>query len=531
MAVVLIVLILVMPLFGGYSPALTNNPELDQFILRIANRYVLEVPRSFYSKPMHAAEVMHFLKKVDSLDAAGVLTRQESFRFKNIRKVVSAERSLFKLKKRKLKTENYINLSLLGDITPYYDEQSELLLKGIINPKITGTTGKISYFSEVGVWTEYRSDSTFRRSSYQPYDGNPYNLTGDRVKTSSIRSSDLFRGGIYYEGNKVDLETAVDYLRQGPAFFYPLTFSGDGSPVTYFRARMDLTAFEYVHTFGLLRTQKNKPKYFYTHRLDFPLFKDKVMVGINEVIINGSTAEKAQADSLKNEYYGEERGWEWIYMIPFVPYTFAEHYMGDRDNAVLSFDLSVSLPQNFFWYIEFFLDDIDTPLSIFGDDFGNKWALSAGAQFYGDLLKRDITISFEYSRIEPWVYTHFYGGSHRYTHYGQSLGSSMGPNSDALIVMAEYAVGPRNTLGMVLRNTRKGTDRGSSVRDVFQYEGYGAVPPDNKTKESLGNDYQRITTFGLLYKLTPFGIFNVSSEVTFDSEKKVQFHAYGGFSF
>ena len=527
----LIVLLLFIPAFGGYNPALKIDKELDQFILRISNRYNIEVPRSFYSKPMHAAEVMGFLEKVDSLNAAGGLTKQESFRLMHIRKIVSAQRSLFKLKKSKLRTENYVNLSFLGTITPYYKESSELLLKGVINPRITGATGNLSYYSEVSVWTEYRSDTTFHKSSYQPYDGNPYNLTGDRVKTSSIRSSDLIRGGISYKGDRVDLETAVDYLRQGPAVFYPLIFSGDGSPVTFFRARMDLVAFEYVHTFGLLRTQKDKPKYFYTHRLDFPLFKDKVIVGINEVIINGSTAEKAQADSLKEKYYGEERDWEWVYMIPFVPYTFAEHYLGDRDNAVLSFDLSISFPQQFRWYIEFFLDDIASLLTIFGDDFGNKWALTAGAQFFGTLLKRDLTVSLEYSRIEPWVYTHFYGGSHRYSHYGQSLGSSMGPNSDVVILMGELAVGPRNTLGLLLRNTRKGSARGSSIRDVFQYEGYSSLPPDSKTKEFLGDSYQGITTFGLFWKLTPFGIFIATSEITFDSEKKIQFNAYGGFFF
>ena len=100
---------------------------------------------------------------------------------------------------------------------------------------------------------------------------------------------------------------------------------------------MDLAAFQYVHTFGLLRTQKDKSKYFYTHRLDFPFFKDKVIIGINEVIINGSTAEKAQTDSLKATHYGEERTWEWVYMIPFIPYAFAEHYVGDRDNAAAFF--------------------------------------------------------------------------------------------------------------------------------------------------------------------------------------------------
>jgi len=524
----LIILCTCLPVLGEYNPSLSNNKELDQFILRIANRHAVEIPRSFYSKPMHVEEMMQFISAVDSLDSAGVLTKQESFRLKNVRKQVSAQRHLFKFRKPKIKTENYVNLSLRGDIAPYYKDQGEVHLKGVINPKISGATGKLSYFSEVSVWTEYQSDTVHPMSSYQPFDGNPYNLNG-RVKTSSLRSSDMFRGGISYQGKRIDIETAVDYLRQGPSVYYPLTFSGEGSPVTYFRARMDLSSFQYVHTFGLLRTQKDKSKYFYTHRLDFPFFKDKVIIGINEVIIHGSTAEKAQTDSLKAVHYGEERTWEWVYMIPFIPYVFAEHYVGDRDNAVLSFDFDISFPQRFRWYLEFFLDDIASPLTIFGDDFGNKWALTAGAQFFGTLLERDLTVSFEYSRIEPWVYTHFYGGSHRYTHYGRSLGSPMGPNSDALVLVGEYAAGLRNSLGMFLKNTRKGTERGSSITEVFQLE--FSSKPDSKTKEFLGEDYIRLTTGGLFWKFSPFGIFNVVAEAAFDSDRKIAFRAYGGFSF
>ncbi len=531
MTVLLILVFLCVPVFGEYAPSLKNSSELDQFILRISNRYTIEIPRSFYSKPMHADEVVKFLDKVDSLDAAGVLTNQESFRFKNIRAIVSAQRSLFKLNKPQWETENYVNLSLIGDIVPYYQEHSEIQLKGIINPRLSGAKGNFSYFSEMNIWTEYRSDTSFSRSSYEPFEGIPYNLSGGRVKASSIRSSDIFRGGISYQGKRIHLETAVDYLRQGPAQFYPLTFSGEGSPVTYFRARMDLASFQYVHSFGILRTQKDKSKYFYTHRIDFPLLKNKVLVGFNEVIINGSTAQKAQTDSLKANYYDEERIWEWVYMIPFIPYVFAEHYVGDRDNAVLSLDLSVSFPQQFRWYVEFFLDDMASPITIFGDDFGNKWALTAGAQFFGTLLKRDLTLSLEYSRIEPWVYTHFYGGSHRYSHFGQSLGSAMGPNSDALVLIGEYAAGVRNTLGLLLRNTRKSSERGSSITDVFQYENQSSQTPDNEKKEFLGNDYLRVTTFGLFWKFTPFGVFNVTTKATFDTEKKTAFSAYGGVSF
>jgi len=352
-----IMLVLGASVFGGYSPGIRSNPDLDRFILRIACRHALEVPRSFYSKPMHASEILAFLDKADSLAAAGLLTAQESFQLASIRRIISGQRSLVNLKKQGWDTENYLNLSLTGDGMPYYREGAEVQLKGIINPRLTGATGNFSYFSEVGVWTEYRSDSTFPRSSYQPFDGNPYNLNG-RVKASSMRSSDLFRGGISYAGKRFDLETAVDYLRMGPATYYPLTFSGEYSPLTYVRVRMDLSAFEYVHTFGMLRMQRDRPKYFYTHRLDFPLFKNRLMVGINEVIINGSTAEKAQKDSLRQEYYGVERDWEWVYMMPFIPYKFAEHYLGDRDNGVLSFDVCLFYPSNVRWYAEFLLDDI-----------------------------------------------------------------------------------------------------------------------------------------------------------------------------
>ena len=530
MPVIVIILFLWLPVSGGYSPSVRNNVELDRLILRIAGRYSVALPRSFYSQPMHVSELMQFFATADSLDSAGVLTKQESLRLRNVKKIISGQRHIFKLNKPEWETENYINCALTGDIAPFYKDEGEIRLQGIINPSIRGVTGNISYFSEVSVWTEYRSDTVFSMSSYQPFDGNPYNLSGSgRVKTSSMRSSDIFRGGISYTGKRVDLETAVDYLRQGPAVYFPLTFSGEGSPVTYFRARMDLAAFQYVHSFGLLRTQKDKSKYFYTHRLDFPLFKDRVHIGVNEVIINGSTAEKAQTDSQKEEQYGEERTFEWVYMIPFVPYAFAEHYVGDRDNAVLSFDCDITFPRMFRWYIEFFLDDIDSPFTIFGDDFGNKWALTAGGQFFGTLVERDITVTFEYSRIEPWVYTHFYGGSHRYSHYGQSLGSAMGPNSDALILNSEYALGPCNSLGLYVKNTRKGTDRGSSITHVFQSD--KSSNPDSETKEFLGKDYNRLTTGGIYWKFSPFGIFNVTTDLTFDSDNKVAFTALGGFYF
>jgi hypothetical protein len=526
---VLIVFLLIVPALGGYSPSLKSDPALDQFLLRLSNRYGIMLPRSYYSQPMHAAEVLQFLDVVDSLDRAGKLTQQESCQYKNVRAIVGEDRRLFQLSRPEKEIVNYGNCVLSGYVAPSYEDDAEIGLRGVINPRLSGASGNLSYFTEVSVWTEYRSDTVFGMSDYQPYHGNPYNLGGGRVKTSSTRSADLIRGGVVYQGKRIDLETAVDNLRSGPAVVYPLTFSGQTSPVTYFRARMDLADFQYVHTFGLLRTQKDKPKYIYTHRLDIPLAKNKILIGINEVIINGSTAEKAQTDSLPEDYYGEERGWEWVYMIPFIPYSFAEHYVGDRDNKVLSFDIMCAVPRGFRWYLEFFFDDFASPLKLFSDDFGNKWAFTLGGQYFGALGNRDVTFSGEYSRIEPWVYTHFYGGSHRYTHYGQSLGSNLGPNSDAVTIQGEYAVGVRNTVGLFLENVRKGTGRGSSVLDVFQ--GEEGSNPDSGKKTFLGKNYVRTTTFGLLWKLMPFELFSMHSEVTINQRKEIGVTITGGFTF
>lgn len=531
----ILIFLLVSLISAQYSPSLKNDIDLDKFMLRISNRYDIKLPRSFYSKPMHSAEVLLFLSQADSLCANNKLTKQEIYQLKNLREIISGKRNLFNLKKsKKTNTDNFFNLSFLGKIKPYYKDESHIHLKGVLNPKFTGIVSKISYFAEASIWTEYLSDTLYKASNYQPYNGNPYNLYG-RTKTSSIRSSDIIRGGICYNGKKISLETAIDYLQQGPALFYPVTFSGKTSPVTYFRARMDLSRVEYIHTFGVLRSIKDKPKYFYTHRIDIQMIKNRVTFGINEVIINGNTIDSGDVgiiinDSLDQKYYNEERGWEWVYMIPLIPYTLAEHYVGDRDNAILSFDLNIALPKNFRWYGEFFIDDMSSPLTIFSDDFGNKWALTIGAQHFNILFDRDISITFEFSKVRPWTYGHFYGPSHRYTHFGKNMGSQMGPNSEALMLLVEYAVSTRNTIGLFFENTRKGHTRGSSENDVFQLG--KSSNPDSKHIDFFSEDnYTRISTGGIKWQFAPFSRFHANTEFTVNSNKRISLDIYGGFSF
>ncbi|MBD3346770.1 MAG: hypothetical protein GF401_17070 [Chitinivibrionales bacterium] len=528
--------------YDGYAPNIRLNSELDAFLLRLSSRYDVSLPASWFCRPIHTADLFSFLSSIDSLDSAGTLSPRESFRLKRVKQRFGLQSGIYRWKNEEKETATLIHLSLTGDIQPRYsDGKGAAVLKGIINPSFTGSIGKLSFFSGVDVWTVYSSDTLYRKSSYQPYNGIPYNLFGRDTRKSKTRASDILRGGIGYRWDRIEVQTAVDYIRQGPAIFYPLTFSGYTPPLTYLRARLDLWKADYFHTFGLLKSQKDKRKYFYTHRLQIPLFRNRLIAGINETVINGSTTDE-ENDSLQLNYYGEERGFEWVYMIPFIPYAFAEHYNGDRDNATMSFDLCLNYPRNFRWYGEFFIDDISAPWTLFSDDFGNKWGLTAGAQMFTVLFQKDITATVEYSRIEPWVYTHFYGGSHRYTHFGQSLGSPLGPNSAALVVQIESEISPLNTVGIRFRNRRKNSSaRGGSIKHIFQDSSYTfndttlyPSQPDSERKEFLGSQTVSSNRLGLVWKFSPFGIFHVSAVVEYDfssHNEGVFAHIDGGFVF
>jgi hypothetical protein len=282
---------------------------------------------------------------------------------------------------------------------------------------------------------------------------------------------------------------------------------------------------DYAHSFGLLQCDRSKPKYFYAHRLDVPLVRVPLRFGINEVLVTGSTVDSAQTDPLREEYYGQKRTWEWLYMLPFVPYSFAQQLFGDKDNALLSFDLNLLWPRRFRWYAEVFFDDITEPWKIWSKDWGNKWAVTVGGQYFGSILGKDMLALLEYSRVEPWVYTHFYGGSHRYTHYGQPLGAPAGPNSDLLTAAVEMQVAGIHTLGLAVRNARKGTSRGSSVRDVFQ------DTTDSKTKRFLGPGSLQRAEVELLWKANPFGVFAVNTRVSYGTGGRWVVRADGGLVF
>lgn len=278
---------------------------------------------------------------------------------------------------------------------------------------------------------------------YNPDEGLPYNKQSENKRTW-----DLFAANVSYDLKPVKLLAGFDFLEWGPArrnhvilrgernFYRPWQDSSscipDAAPTPYFGYQFTLGPIEYTQYAAKIYEKKNFGKYFHAHRLNLNLPKD-ITFGISETALYGSTIEPAGSNP-NPDSDSTEREFEWAYAIPFIPFVFQEHLQGDQDNISLAFDLSIKTIPNWEFYGELMWDDMKSLTSMFDDSWwGNKWATTLGVA-RDNIVLGPTTLGwmFEYTRIEPWVYTHHKGRAYTYASYAQSLGSDLGPNSQEL---------------------------------------------------------------------------------------------------
>jgi hypothetical protein len=516
---------------------ISPHEQAERFARRIRARYGV-LPEGFYRLPVGSGRFLSYLESLSDLP----LTRQERHTLEGLRRQFSRDSGLYGFGDA---GEGYgvaVNLDLTGEFWARSGGGSDPRGggSGIIGPGLRGHIGRLSFHSSLEVWTEYVHDSLFFQTDYQPYNGVPFAVYGRANRGEaggSMRAGNLPRSGVSYDAGRVNLQAGIDYLRLGPAVHFPLTLSGNNAPpVTHARMILDLTHIEYYHTVGILRSQKDKPKYIYANGISGKLFGGLLEWGINEVMIGGSTTNQQDddpANQIRPEFVGEEQGWEWAFFIPFVPMVFVEYYVGDKNNAALSFTFCLNWPRDFRFYGEFFIDDMLSPFSIFSDDWGNKWAFTLGMQYFTSLGGRDISAGFEFSRVEPWVYTHFYGGSHRYDHFDRSLGSPMGPNSMAIVAAGDARVTEKAKVGLRLASLSSNPSaRGGRITDIFQ--GPGTAAPDSEVKRFLGPRTVHYLRPGIYGEYDPLGLFwmNASLDIDAASERgRVHAGLVGGFRF
>lgn len=153
-------------------------------------------------------------------------------------------------------------------------------------------------------------------------------------------------------------------------------------------------------------------KYVTGHRVEIDV-TDRLSIGLHETVIYGGR-------------------WDASYLNPLTFLTGSEHWNGDHDNVAMGLDFRAFVHRSHSVYGELLIDDIS--MSKLGTDwYGNKLAWQLGTYLVEPFGLYDVDARVEYTRLQPWVYTHKYP-INGYHHYGDPLGYYTGPNSDALMV-------------------------------------------------------------------------------------------------
>jgi len=243
-----------------------------------------------------------------------------------------------------------------------------------------------------------------------------------RLVSEGVHFSNTY-SGISYSGDYLDFGLYQQPFLWGASRENNLTFSNNGPPFPYFRLAAEVGWLKYTLLHGGLVNDSTNKKYkdvnpanrdmtknVAAQRFEISLFGGHTYLGFNQMVIYCN------------------RTLEWSYLVPLNFYFSAEHYLEDRDNALMSFDIKSKIFKNTEAYATLFLDELKW--SELGSQWwGNKQAVQAGLRYHSYLFKRPTNFQLEYTAVRPWTYTHD-TFNNNYTNDRFGLGFPYGPNSE-----------------------------------------------------------------------------------------------------
>lgn len=287
--------------------------------------------------------------------------------------------------------------------------------------------------------------------------------------TENIKNYDFASGYMKYyfepsEGMGISFQLGREKLKYGYGYSKSLTLSGDAPDMDFLKFVFNYGIINFSSIYGMTVGEFNVnrdlryTKYFSANRLKLS-FENLFDVGIYESIISSS---------------GIQLG----YVNPVIFYKFVEHSLQDRDNGTISFEMQTHFCKDLELQGTFFLDEnILSNLSDF-EKTSNKTAYQLGAFYYEPIGLKNVSLIFEYTKIRPYVYTHF-DPKNTYTAFGVIIGHPIGPNSDQIFSKIAYNLSDRVTFNLEYQFIRKGeniynsegelvTNVGGNVYDPFR---------------------------------------------------------------
>ena len=246
------------------------------------------------------------------------------------------------------------------------------------------------------------------------------------------------------ETNWLALTIGREAVEIGTGYIDRMFLSNNAVPYDFIKLDLHYKAISYSFSYGNIRGDSlGRPlqnKNIVNHRLDVR-FSDKVTVGFFEGIITS------------------EEAFNFAYLNPISFLTSADFTAeaGDETNSTLGFDIEVLPINNVGLQATIFIDDIDFRDlgggSVKSND--NKFGYQFGAFWTNSFFIPNLDFKFEYTRLDPFVYSHRTNKS-TYSHYGFSLGHALPPNSDEIAINLFYPITNRINVNLLYQFQRSG---------------------------------------------------------------------------
>ncbi|MBF0433444.1 MAG: hypothetical protein HQK83_19360 [Fibrobacteria bacterium] len=316
---------------------------------------------------------------------------------------------------------------------------------------LDGHKGPVSFYLDARVFGEVHEDPGHISYDREFVEKQNAENPGNSLSSTSFSR---YRNNISYDFGWGRFSLARSSMHWGPGIFSNLVFHQDAIPFNQVVFTTSLGPLNVITVYGQLHLNTNSTffrssadsKNLYAHRYEFTGIPN-ITLGFSEQLI----------------FY------DYNNLFAFVPVTPLYIYKGTElegyNNGNIAADASYRIPGVGALYTEFLIDDLQEPLSLFDDFWANKWAWMVGFHLIKKLNHIQSGLIYEYSHIEPWVYTHYDKNTAQSSHLNYPLGNQLGPNSQANIVKLYLTETDSWYASCQLELSWKGNDPGSAIND------------------------------------------------------------------
>jgi len=323
------------------------------------------------------------------------------------------------------------------------------------------------------------------------------------------------------EGMGISAQLGREQIKYGLGYSDRLALSGNAPNMDFlkFNFQYGIINFSsiYATTVGdfNLDRELRYTKSFTANRIKFAI-KNLFDLGIGETIISSE---------------GIQLG----YLNPLMFYKFVEMSLQDRDNGTVFFDAQTHFIKDLEFQGTFFLDE--NILSNLSDleKASNKTAYQLGFFMYEPAGLKNLSLIFEYTKIRPYVYTHF-DPKNKYTAFDVNMGHPIGPNADQIFLKMNYNLNEKVSFGMEYQKIRKGenvyNEKGELVRNVggdINQSFRGGIDADEAYFLDGIRINSQIFKFNLRYEPLKNYVFDLN--YVYNSSKNTTYNKFQDFSY